>query len=143
MKAFNAILKQTIRSAVRSKVFIVLFALILLCVIGLPLTIRGDNTAAGLVQVSLTYSLNLVIALVSASCLWLACSLVSSEIEGYQVHMVVTKPCPKWKLWLGKFIGVFLMHAFILVISMFIMGGQAHFLKVVLEVFASNRTSSL
>ena len=64
MKAFNAIFKQTVRSALRSKVFIVLFALILLCVIGLPLTIRGDNTAAGLVQVSLTYSLNLVIALV-------------------------------------------------------------------------------
>ncbi|MCQ2396229.1 MAG: hypothetical protein MJ106_00845 [Lentisphaeria bacterium] len=123
MKAFNTILKQTIRSSVRSKVFIVLFALILLCVIGLPLTIRGDNTATGLVQVSLTYSLNLVIALVSASCLWLACSLISSEIEGYQVHMVVTKPCPKWKLWLGKFVGVFLMHALILIISMFIIYG--------------------
>lgn len=123
MKSFNAILKQTIRSAVRSKVFIVLFALILLCVIGLPLTIRGDNTASGLVQVSLTYSLNLVIALVSASCLWLACSLVSSEIEGYQVHMVVTKPCPKWKLWIAKFVGVFVMHAIILVISMFIIYG--------------------
>lgn len=123
MKAFNAILKQTIRSAVRSKVFIVLFALILICVIGLPLTIRGDNTAEGLVQISLTYSLNLVIALISASCLWLACSLLSSEIEGYQVHLVVTKPCPKWLLWLGKFAGVFLMHAAILVISMFAIYG--------------------
>lgn len=123
MKAFNAIFKQTVRSALRSKVFIVLFALILLCVIGLPLTIRGDNTAAGLVQVSLTYSLNLVIALVSASCLWLACSLLSSEIEGYQVHMVVTKPCPRWKLWFGKFLGVFLMHAVILVVSMAVIYG--------------------
>ncbi|GEM_PF-906368 len=123
MKSFIAILKQTIRSAMRSKVFIVLFALILLCVIGLPLTIRGDNTAAGLIQVSLTYSLNLVIALISASCLWLACSLLSSEIEGYQIHMVVTKPCHKWMLWVGKFAGVFLMHAIILVISMFIIYG--------------------
>ncbi len=123
MKAFHAILKQTVRSALRSKVFLVLFALILLCVIGLPLTIRGDNTAAGLVQVSLTYSLNLVIALVSASCLWLGCSLLSSEIEGYQVHMAVTKPCPRWKLWTGKFVGVFLMHAVILVVSMLLVYG--------------------
>ncbi|MGN0866271.1 MAG: ABC transporter permease [Oligosphaeraceae bacterium] len=123
MKAFHAILKQTVRSALRSKVFLVLFALILLCVIGLPLTIRGDNTAAGLIQVSLTYSLNLVIALVSASCLWLGCSLLSSEIEGYQVHMAVTKPCPRWKLWTGKFVGVFLMHAVILVVSMVLIYG--------------------
>ena len=123
MKAFHAILKQTVRSALRSKVFLVLFALILLCVIGLPLTIRGDNTAAGLIQVSLTYSLNLVIALVSASCLWLGCSLLSSEIEGYQVHMAVTKPCPRWKLWTGKFVGVFLMHAVILVASMVLIYG--------------------
>ena len=123
MKAFNAILKQTVRSALRSKVFLVLFALILLCVIGLPLTIRGDNTAAGLIQVSLTYSLNLVIALISASCLWLGCSILSSEIEGYQVHLAVTKPCPRWKLWAGKFAGVFLMHALILVASMALVYG--------------------
>ena len=123
MKAFNAILKQTIRSAMRSKVFIVLFALILVCVIGLPLTIRGDNTAAGLIRVSLTYALNLVIALVSASCLWLGCSLLSSEIEGYQIHLVVTKPCHKWVFWAGKCVGVFLMHAVILVISMFVIYG--------------------
>ena len=123
MKAFNAILKQTIRSAMRSKVFIVLFALILVCVIGLPLTIRGDNTAAGLIRVSLTYALNLVIALVSASCLWLGCSLLSSEIEGYQIHLVVTKPCPKWVFWVGKCVGIFLMHAFILLISMLVIYG--------------------
>jgi hypothetical protein len=127
VKAFLAILKQTIRSSVRSKVFLVLFALILLCVVGLPLTIRGDNTAAGLIQVSLTYSLNLVVALISASCLWLGCSLLASEIEGYQVHLTVTKPCPRWVLWTGKFVGVFLMHAIILVISMLLVYGLTFF----------------
>ena len=120
MKSFLAIFKQTIRSAMRSKVFHVLFALILLCVIGLPLTIRSDNTASGLVQVSLTYSLNLVIALVSASTLWLGCSQLATEIEGYQIHLVVSKPCRRWVVWAGKTLGVFLMHALLLVISMFI-----------------------
>lgn len=120
MKSFLAIFKQTIRSAMRSKVFHVLFALILLCVIGLPLTIKGDNTASGLVQVSLTYSLNLVIALISASTLWLGCSQLATEIEGYQIHLVTTKPCRRWVVWAGKTLGVFLMHAVLLVISMFI-----------------------
>ena len=120
MKSFLAIFKQTIRSAMRSKVFHVLFALILLCVIGLPLTIKGDNTASGLVQVSLTYSLNLVIALISASTLWLGCSQLATEIEGYQIHLVTTKPCRRWVVWAGKTLGVFLMHAVLLVVSMFI-----------------------
>ncbi|MBQ4479424.1 MAG: hypothetical protein II943_02180 [Victivallales bacterium] len=120
MKSFLAIFKQTIRSAMRSKVFHVLFALILLCVIGLPLTIKGDNTASGLVQVSLTYSLNIVIALVSASTLWLGCSQLATEIEGYQIHLVVSKPCRRCVVWAGKTLGVFLMHALLLVISMFI-----------------------
>ena len=120
MKAFQAIFKQTIRSAMRSKVFIVLAVLILLYVIGLPLTIKGDNTAAGLVQVSLTYSLNVVIALISASALWLGCSLISSEIENYNIHLLTTKPCPRWLYWLGKWCGVFVMHAAILAASMLI-----------------------
>ncbi|MBR6470686.1 MAG: hypothetical protein IKS83_02715 [Victivallales bacterium] len=123
MKSFLAIFKQTIRSAMRSKVFHVLFALILLCVIGLPLTIKGDNTASGLVQVSLTYSLNTVIALISASTLWLGCSQLATEIEGYQIHLVVTKPCRRWVVWAGKTLGVFLMHAILLVVSMFIIYG--------------------
>ncbi|MBO7741789.1 MAG: hypothetical protein J6S21_04470, partial [Victivallales bacterium] len=120
MKAFSAIFKQTIRSAMRSKVFIVLFALILISVIGLPLTIKGDNTAAGLVQISLTYSLNVVIALVSASTLWLGCAAMSSEIESYNIHLVLVKPCPRWIVWFGKWSGLVLMHGIILVASMFI-----------------------
>ena len=120
MKAFQAIFKQTIRSAMRSKVFIVLAVLILLYVVGLPLTVKGDNTAAGLVQVSLTYSLNVVIALISASALWLGCSLISSEIENYNIHLLTTKPCPRWLYWLGKWCGVFVMHAAILAVSMLV-----------------------
>ena len=117
MKAFLAIVGQTIRSATRSKVFHVLFALILLAVFLLPTTISGDGTAAGLVQISVTYSLNVVVALISATTLWLSCALLSREIENYTVHMVVSKPCPRWKLWLGKWIGILLMHTFILIVS--------------------------
>ncbi len=123
MKAFNAIFKQTIRAAMRSKVFIVLFILILISVIGLPLTIKGDRTAAGLVQISLTYSLNVVIALISASTLWLSCAQLATEIEGYNIHMVVSKPCARWKILLGKFCGIFLMHALMLAVSMLLIYG--------------------
>ena len=68
MKSFLAIVRQTMRSAIRAKVFHVLGVLILLSVFLLPATVSGDGTAKGLVQISLTYSLGIVVALI----LWLA-----------------------------------------------------------------------
>ncbi len=118
MKAFLAIVNQTMRSAIRAKVFHVLFALIILAVFLLPMTVAGDGTANGLVQISLTYSLGIVIVLISSTTLWLSCSQLSREVEAYNIHLVVTKPCPKWKLWFGKWTGIFLMHAVILLVSM-------------------------
>ena len=117
MKPFLAIVMQTMRSAIRSKVFHVLSVLILLAVFLLPLTVSGDATAVSLVQISITYSLGIVVALVSMTTLWLACSQLSSEIEKYSIHLVVAKPCPRWVLWCGKWVGIFAMHAAILIVS--------------------------
>ena len=117
MKAFSAIVLQTIRSAIRAKVFHVLFALIILAVFLLPVTVSGDGTAKGLVQISITYSLGVVVALISTTTLWLSCSQLSREIETYNIHLVVAQHCPKWKLWLGKWFGIFIMHTLILLVS--------------------------
>ena len=117
MKPFLAIVIQTMRSAIRSKVFHVLSVLILLAVFLLPLTVSGDGTAVSLVQISITYSLGIVVALVSMTTLWLSCSQLSSEIEKYSIHLVVAKPCPRWVLWCGKWVGIFAMHAIILIVS--------------------------
>jgi len=117
LRALLAIVKQTIRSSVRSKVFHVLFALILLAVVLLPITVAGDGTARGQLQISLTYSLGVVAALVSTAALWLGCALLSREIESYNLHLVMTKPSPPWLVWLGKWLGVFLMHAVVFVIA--------------------------
>lgn len=117
MKQLRAIMIQTMRSAVRSRVFHVLFLFILLAVFVLPLVVAGDGTAKGQVQITLTYSLGVVVALISTTTLWLACSQLPREIEDYTIHMVTTKPCPRWIIWLGKWLGVFLMNGAILAAS--------------------------
>ncbi len=127
MKSFLAIIKQTMWSAVRAKIFHVLGVLILLSVFLLPATVSGDGTAKGLVQISLTYSLGIVVALISTTALWLSCSQLSREIEAYNIHLVVSKPCPKWKIWFGKWTGIFLMHAVILVVSAAVIYGLIQF----------------
>ena len=76
MRAFTAIVKQTVRSAVRSHVFHVLGVLILLAVFLLPVTVSGDGTAAGQLQIAITYSLGVVVALISTTTLWLSCALL-------------------------------------------------------------------
>ncbi len=117
VRELNAIVVQTVRSSVRSRVFHVLFALILLAVFLLPLTVSGDGTARGQLQISLTYSLGVVVALISTCTLWLSCGVLAREIESYSIHMVVTKPVPRWKVWLGKWLGVFLMESLTLLVS--------------------------
>jgi len=117
MKAFLAIIAQTVRSAVRAKVFHILFVLVLLAVFLLPMTVSGDGTLMGLVQISLTYSLGIVVALISTTTLWLSCSQLSREIESYNIHFVLSKPVSRAMVWFGKWCGIFLMHTLILLIS--------------------------
>lgn len=117
MRVLLAIAMQTIRSAVRSRVFHVLFALTLLAVVLLPVTVSGDGTATGQLQVALTYSLGVVTVLISTATLWLSCAVLAREIEQYNLHLVLTKPAPPWQVWLGKWLGVVAMHLFILVVA--------------------------
>lgn len=117
MRAFSAILRQTVRGAFRSKVFYVLLALNLLAVILLPLTLAADGTATGEFQVTLTYSLKAVLTLLSLGALWLGCTTVAREIEAHNLHLVLTKPAPPWVVWCGKWAGVFAVTGSIFLIS--------------------------
>ncbi len=117
MKAFLGIVIHTVRTAVRSRVFHVLLVFLLLAAFVLPLTVRGDGTAKGQVQVMLTYSLSLTAVVLSLSSLWLACSMLAREIESYTAHLVLTKPVRRTVLMAGKATGIFLLHALLLIVA--------------------------
>ena len=113
MRALLAICRQTIRTSVRQRVFHLLLLFVMLAVTVLPLTISGDGTAAGEVKILLTYTLGIITALISAATIWIACSAIAREVEGYQMHLVLTTSTPRWTVWLGKWLGVFLLNAFL------------------------------
>lgn len=92
-------------------------ALLLLATFVLPLTVQGDGTARAQVQIMLTYSLSVVAVLLSLSSLWLACSMLSREIESYTAHMILTKPVHRAVLVAGKSAGVFLLHGLLLIVA--------------------------
>ena len=81
MKPFWAIVKLTLRNAVRSHLFQLLLFLLLLCVVLIPSTISGDGTAGGFIRISLLYSLSAVSTILALSSIWLGCFVMAQDID--------------------------------------------------------------
>jgi len=116
MKAFFAILKLTLRNAVRSHIFQLLLGLLILYVALVPTTV-GGSTALDFIRVSLLYSLSGVGTILSLSALWVGCHVMSADIESYQLHMVVSKPVSRVTVWMGKWAGVLTLHIVLLLLA--------------------------
>jgi len=95
-----------IRQAVRSRFVICLFVLMLSLLAGFALTIKGDGTSAGRLQVLLSYAMGAVGVVLGTATLWLACGSVSAEIENRRLHLVLVKPVRNIELWIGKWLGI-------------------------------------
>lgn len=113
MKALFAITRLTLRNAVRSHVFQLLLLILVLCVALVPTTV-GGSTATDFIRVSLLYSLSGVGTILSLSALWVGCHVMSADIDSYQLHMVVSKPVSRVTIWLGKYLGVLILHLVLL-----------------------------
>src|SRR2546423_13994813 len=117
MQRIFAICWLTWKAALRFKLFLVIAALLILAVVGLPLVIRDDGTARGFTQIILTYTLSLTTALLGFATLWLSCGILAREIEEAQLQMVVVKPIARWQIWLGKWLGILMLNALLLALA--------------------------
>ncbi len=126
MQRLLAITWLTWKAALRFRLFLVIAALLLLAVVGLPLLIKDDGTARGFTQILLTYTLSTITALLGLSTLWLSCGTLARDIEESQIQVVATKPIARWQIWLGKWFGIMSLNAALLAIS----GLSVYFLLV-------------
>ncbi len=117
MRPFFAIVRLTVRNAVRSHIFQLLLGLLAVCVAFIPSTISGDGTAEGFIQISLLYSLSSVMLVLTLSSVWLSCSAMTQDIDSYQLHMVISKPVSRITVWLGKYCGILFINTLLLFIS--------------------------
>ena len=101
-----AIARLTIKAVVRYRLLPVLAVLLVLVVVGLPLLLKHDGTARGLVQIVITYCLSAVTAILGLVTLWLATGTLARDVEDCSMQMVVVKPIPRWQIWLGKWLGI-------------------------------------
>ena len=124
MQRILAIAWLTWKAALRFKLFLVIAALLILAVVGLPLVIKDDGTAQGFTQIILTYTLTAITALLGISTLWLSCGTLARDIEECQIQVVATKPIARWQIWLGKWLGIISLNAVLLALA----GGGVFFL---------------
>jgi hypothetical protein len=117
MQRIFAIAGLTWKAALRFKLFLVIAALLVLAVVGLPLVIKDDGTAQGFTQIILTYTLSAITALLGLSTLWLSCGTLARDIEECQIQVVATKPIARWQIWLGKCLGIVSLNAALLAIA--------------------------
>jgi ABC-type transport system involved in multi-copper enzyme maturation permease subunit len=117
VKRILAIAGLTWKSAFRYRLFWILTALLGGAVVGLPLLLKDDGTAKGLVQILLTYTLSAVAALLGMATLWLSCGTLAKDVEECQLQMVTVKPISRWQVWIGKWLGILGLNAMLLILS--------------------------
>jgi hypothetical protein len=117
MKKILAIAGLTWKSAFRYRLFWILAALLLGAVVGLPLILKDDGTAKGLVQILLTYTLGAVATLLGIATLWLSCGTLAKDVEECQMQVVAVKPIARWQIWIGKWLGLLALDATLLALA--------------------------
>ncbi len=117
MKRLLAIAFLTLRAAFRYRLVLVLLTLLLGIVVALPLLIKDDGTARGFTQILLTYTLSAITGLLGFTTLWLACGTLAREVEECQLQMVAVKPVARWQIWIGKWLGILMLDALLLIPS--------------------------
>ncbi len=101
-----AVARLTIKAVVRYRLLPVLATLLVIVVVGLPLVLKHDGTARGLVQIVITYCLSAVTAILGLVTLWLATGTLARDVEDCSMQMVAVKPVARWQIWLGKWLGI-------------------------------------
>lgn len=111
MTRIPAIAAVTVRGAIRSRVLVSLLAVLALVIVGLPLSVKGDGTVGGLVQVLLSFTLEFAGLILALAIVWAGCGAVSLEVRDRQIHLIMVKPVTALELWAGKWLGLVVLLA--------------------------------
>jgi hypothetical protein len=114
MNKLLAVAYLTIREAVRSRLMAALAVFLFAAVFWLSISIRGDGTLEGRVQVLLEYGLGAAFAILAVATLGIAAASVSGDIEEKTIQLIAVKPLPRWGIWFGRWLGLLTLNAVLL-----------------------------
>jgi hypothetical protein len=112
-----AVAGLTIKTAFRFKLIPWLLLILTAAVFCIPYLITHDGTAEMFAQVQLTYSLMAITLILGISTVWLSCGVMTQDFERHHIILLVSKPVTRWEIWTGKWLGIFLLNAALMIIS--------------------------
>jgi type IV secretory pathway VirB2 component (pilin) len=118
MSRIWAVARHMIAESIRTKVALLFIAIILVILLTTPFTVTGDGlTVKSRLQNYLAYSLGSVGALLSLLTIFVSCGTLSNEISQKYLFLVVSKPIPRWQLFMGKWVGVVTLNGIMLLVT--------------------------
>ncbi len=119
MQGIWAIARLMVAESIRRRIAILFIAVQLGLLAVLPFVVDGDGvTLRSRVQSCLAYALGAVGLLLSLLTVFLSCAAVADEIRNKTVFTVVSKPLSRWKLVAGKWLGIMLLNAALLGVTL-------------------------
>jgi len=124
-----AVARQTIAEGVRMKIAIVFLVLIGLVVLGLPFSIREDDSLTNAIQSFMSYAFSATGMLLGMLAIFMSRS-ISDELTHRQVFLVMTKPIPRWQYVFGKWLGIVLLNTVFLAAAGVTIYGMVQYIKI-------------
>ncbi len=122
MKKIWAIARITIAQCIRTRVAMVLVFFLLIMVPALPFLLKSSDSLVDQMRVIVTYCMYLIILLMSILTVFLSCGVLAREVKEKQIFMLDPKPIPRWQILVGKWLGVTVLNAALLLV----MGGASY-----------------
>ncbi len=114
LRAMTAVAGLSIRAAIRSRGVTALLVVLAAGVIGIPLLVSGDGTPASEMQVRLRYTLVFSVSILGLATLWGSCAAFGVEIDSRRMELTAVKPVHPLTLWFGRWFGLLLLDAVLL-----------------------------
>ncbi len=129
MRSIWAVARQTLAQCLRMKVAGVFIVLLAVVVTALPFTLKGDGTLAGQIRTFLSYSVSMTTVLLTIVTIFLSVGVVSSDVQDKQVFLLAVKPLGRGEYVLGRWLGVVVFDAILILASGAIIYGLAQHLR--------------
>ena len=104
------IIKLTLQRSIRSRVSLIIFALLLMFLFILPLTILNDGSIKGKVQINLMWTMGGSLLLLSFFSLFNTILNIRADIAEKQIYTLEATPLARWQNIFGKLSAVFIMN---------------------------------
>jgi ABC-type transport system involved in multi-copper enzyme maturation permease subunit len=125
----RAVARYTFLQCVRMRMAAVFVALLTLSLLTLPFLMEGDGTLAGRIRTLLSYGCGATGVLLSLMTIFVACSVVSSDVETKNIFTVAVKPLARWEYIVGRWLGLVLFNAVMLAIAGVVIFAFAQYLR--------------